>query len=275
MAVSLSSVLAPSSVPERTGNALRIEVGVREAPGEMVVRVAGEAGVKQAEELTAALLGLSACRPAQVTLDLAELSFVSSLAMGVLVSFRRGIVRAGGRVRLAEVLQQPVCEALERAGLLALLGFPGAAEGHEPAAAALGRGPDSPSHPTKREGNVMNHIPNIQDLERSFGVTWSELAGLEPRLNELLWQARAAGAGCRGWEHVDRLFAPFRDALTGLVGFQGRHSRHPVLGSVGAYEVTYWRLYDAVSGLLPRPPFPDAEEVDARSPKRRVLAARR
>jgi hypothetical protein len=38
-----------------------------------------------------------------------------------------------------------------------------------------------------------------------------------------------------------------------LVGFRGRHSRHPVLGSVGAYEVVYWRLHEAVAGLLPRP----------------------
>jgi hypothetical protein len=37
-----------------------------------------------------------------------------------------------------------------------------------------------------------------------------------------------------------------------LVGFRGRH-HHPVLGSVGAHEVAYWRLREAVAGLLPRP----------------------
>jgi hypothetical protein len=99
----------------------------------------------------------------------------------------------------------------------------------------------------------MNHIPKVHDLERAHGVTWGELAGLEPRLAELLWQARAAGIGCRGREDVHRVFAPFRDALAELVGFRGRHNNHPVLGSVGAYEVAYWRIREAVAGLLPGP----------------------
>ena len=100
----------------------------------------------------------------------------------------------------------------------------------------------------------MSPIPKVRDLERAHGVTWHELAGLEPRLNELLRQARAAGAGCRGQEEIRRAFAPFRDAAAELVGFRGRHRGHPVLGSVGAYEVAYWRLHDAVSGPPPPPP---------------------
>jgi hypothetical protein len=48
------------------------------------------------------------------------------------------------------------------------------------------------------------------------------------------------------------VFAPFRDALAELVGLRGKHGRHPLLWSVGAYEVAYWRLHDAVAGLLPR-----------------------
>jgi hypothetical protein len=99
----------------------------------------------------------------------------------------------------------------------------------------------------------MNHIPNIHDVERTHGLTWGELAGLEPRLEELLWQARSAGGRCRAWKDVEQLFAPFRAAVAELVGLRGRHHNHPVLGSVGAYEVAYWRLHDAVCGLLPRP----------------------
>jgi hypothetical protein len=98
----------------------------------------------------------------------------------------------------------------------------------------------------------VNHIPKVDDLERAHGVTWGELAGLEPRLNELLWQARAAGAGCRCCEDAHRVFALFRGALAELVGFSGRHRAHAVLGSVGAYEVAYWRLHHAVSALLAR-----------------------
>src|SRR5262249_33176669 len=36
-----------------------------------------------------------------------------------------------------------------------------------------------------------------------------------------------------------------------LIGFAGRHHRHPVLGSTGAYEVAYWKPYDTVAGLVP------------------------
>jgi hypothetical protein len=122
----------------------------------------------------------------------------------------------------------------------------------------------------------MNHIPKVYDLERAHGVTWGELAGLEPRLNELLWQARAAGSGCRCWEDVTRVFAPFRDAVAEVVGLMGRHSRHPVLGSIGAYEVAYWRLHDAVCGLLPRPAADinnARETASARTHRRRAVAA--
>jgi hypothetical protein len=123
----------------------------------------------------------------------------------------------------------------------------------------------------------MNHIPKVHDLERTHGVTWGELAGLEPRLNELLWQARAAGGDCHCREDVARAFAPFRGAVAELVGVLGRHSGHPVLGSVGAYEVAYWRLHNAVCGLLPRPTTDviSAEEKApaSRSARRRAVAA--
>jgi hypothetical protein len=102
----------------------------------------------------------------------------------------------------------------------------------------------------------MNPIPKVQDLERARGVTWGELVELEPRLNELLWQARAAGAGCRCREDAYRAFAPYRGALAELIGLRGRHRDHPVLGSVGAYQVAYGRLREAVSPI-PRAGMPD------------------
>jgi hypothetical protein len=96
----------------------------------------------------------------------------------------------------------------------------------------------------------MKGYPNVQDLERHSGVTWRDLAELEPALAALLWEARRAGASCRRWPDVDRAFAPIRSRLAGLVGFMGKHHRHRVLGGVAAYEVAYWKLYDAVAGLL-------------------------
>jgi anti-anti-sigma regulatory factor len=70
------------------------------------------------------LLAPAACHPAVVTLDLSELRSLSSLAMGVLVAYRHGVVRSGRRVRLAEELQPAVKEALIRAKVLDLFETP-------------------------------------------------------------------------------------------------------------------------------------------------------
>jgi hypothetical protein len=59
----------------------------------------------------------------------------------------------------------------------------------------------------------------------------------------------SGSATYRRWSDVDGVFALIRNTLTELVGFAGRHHRHPILGSTGAYEVAYWKLYDAVAGL--------------------------
>jgi anti-anti-sigma regulatory factor len=63
---------------------------------------------------------VAAQRSAVVTLDLSQLRCISNLAMGVLVTFRRGVVRRGGRVRLANGLLPAVQEALAQAELLDL-----------------------------------------------------------------------------------------------------------------------------------------------------------
>jgi anti-anti-sigma factor len=95
-----------------------VEVTANHTSNDLLIRVKGEARVEFADALQSSLLTPAACRPAVVTLDLSELRSISSLAMGVLMSFRRGVVRAGGRVRLAEHLQPAVKEALTRAELL-------------------------------------------------------------------------------------------------------------------------------------------------------------
>ena len=97
----------------------------------------------------------------------------------------------------------------------------------------------------------MKPYPNFRELERLHGVTWHDLAEMEPRLGELLWRALQAGVGCRGWSDVERVFSPIRNAVAELAGFAGHNHRHSVLGSTGAYQVAYWKLYDAVAGLLP------------------------
>jgi hypothetical protein len=42
----------------------------------------------------------------------------------------------------------------------------------------------------------MKPFPNFRELECLAGVTWQDLVELEPRLGELLWRARQAGASC-------------------------------------------------------------------------------
>ena len=65
------------------------------------------------------LLPLTARRPARVVLDLSDLTFISSLGLGALVEFRRGLVRNGGQVWLAAPSPQ-IHELLEMSGLLAI-----------------------------------------------------------------------------------------------------------------------------------------------------------
>ena len=93
---------------------------VSQTADDLVIRVKGEARVECAGALLDGLLAPAARRPAVVTLDLTELRSISCLAMGVLVAYRRGVVRNGGRVRLAEGLRPPVQEALARAELFDL-----------------------------------------------------------------------------------------------------------------------------------------------------------
>jgi hypothetical protein len=92
----------------------------------------------------------------------------------------------------------------------------------------------------------------MSELERKHGIRWGQLVDLEPRVQQLLWRAREAGTRCRSWSDVGQLFSPLRNDLARLLGFSGCHKGHSVLGSLGAYTVAYWRLYEAVAGLLPR-----------------------
>jgi anti-anti-sigma factor len=95
-------------------------VTVSQTSDALIVRIKGEARFGCAGGLLDALLVATAQRPAIVTLDLTELSFISGSAMGVLVTFRRDVMGWGGRVRLAGELQPIVQETLARTRLLDL-----------------------------------------------------------------------------------------------------------------------------------------------------------
>jgi len=120
----LPPVVAPTLPAPHTPRPLAagpaVQVSVIQTATDLIIRVKGEARVECAGALLDGLLAPAARRPAVVILDLSELRSISSLAMGVLVTYRRGVVRAGGRVHLAGGLQPAVNEALARAELLDL-----------------------------------------------------------------------------------------------------------------------------------------------------------
>src|SRR5262245_51635280 len=106
--------VVPSAItraPRAAAPDLVLQMSVTRTDTDLIIRVKGDARFDCARALSDGLLAPAACRSGRVTLDLSELHSISSLAMGVLVGFRRGVVRMGGRVRLADGLQRAVREA--------------------------------------------------------------------------------------------------------------------------------------------------------------------
>jgi anti-anti-sigma factor len=107
-----------------------LTVSLADLPGGVLLCVAGAAGIAGLERLDFLLTRLLARRPPVVVLDLSGLSLLSSLAMGMLVRFRRDLARWGGRVTIAGACPA-IRESLEVTGLADLF------EIHTPAAGAL------------------------------------------------------------------------------------------------------------------------------------------
>jgi anti-anti-sigma factor len=84
-------------------------------PAATVVSAAGEA-VVDLEPLVSTLQTVGARRPQAVVIDLSQLTFMSSLAMGVILAFRRNVLAHGGRVKVAAV-QPLVLDSFRRARL--------------------------------------------------------------------------------------------------------------------------------------------------------------
>jgi anti-anti-sigma factor len=93
----------------------------------VIVRVEGEAGVVGLEQLGFACARVTARRAALAILDLAELTFLSSLAIGQLVRLSRDLARWGGRVTIA-CCRPVVREALEAARLSCFFEFTASVE---------------------------------------------------------------------------------------------------------------------------------------------------
>jgi anti-anti-sigma factor len=77
------------------------EVEVRDLPRGAVASLRGEASNDRAENVHQALSRLLEQRTQQVVIDLRELSFIASMTLAELISFRREMQSYGGRLRLA------------------------------------------------------------------------------------------------------------------------------------------------------------------------------
>jgi anti-anti-sigma factor len=99
----------------------------------VIVRLEGEAGVVGIEKLGFACARVVARRAPLAILDLAELTFLSSLAMGQLVRLSRDLARWGGRVKIA-CCRPLVRGALETARLGCFFEFTGSVEEAIPSA---------------------------------------------------------------------------------------------------------------------------------------------
>lgn len=88
---------------------------------------------------------------------------------------------------------------------------------------------------------------SVKDMEKMHGIKWCDLVVLEPELEPLLKIALMVGNGCRNWRDVEKGWGQFKSDIANLVGFFGKNRTHPVLGTVGAYDVVYWKLHNAVA----------------------------
>jgi len=125
-----SQTLATRRKPEG-----KLAFHVERRPHFLLVAIQGEASFDQAEGISAQLLRIPLEAYSLVVLNLAGLTFLSSLAMGALVSYRRGLWQRGVEVRLTNVPAQ-VWLAMELAGLGKLFEAIDLEEPSRPAASA-------------------------------------------------------------------------------------------------------------------------------------------
>jgi len=93
-----------------------LQVEIVPVTGGVLVRLTGEAAIGCVDRLQSSLVRVTALHPSLIVFDLAGIAFAASLFMGALVSFRRGVVRNGGQVRLAAM--QPKVESAFRSARL-------------------------------------------------------------------------------------------------------------------------------------------------------------
>jgi anti-anti-sigma factor len=80
---------------------LDISTDTAALPGCLLIRVVGEASLREVDGLQLQLRRIGSAHPQRVIIDLAHVTFMASLAMGTLVEFTSGIKVRKGRVAVA------------------------------------------------------------------------------------------------------------------------------------------------------------------------------
>ena len=93
--------MTTQTVPTRCKPEGKLAFHVERGPQWLTVALRGEASLDQAEVIAALLLRIPPDGYSLVVFDLAELTFISALAMGALVEYRRGLCRRGVEVQTA------------------------------------------------------------------------------------------------------------------------------------------------------------------------------
>ena len=119
----LRDAAGPRNVPKT------LAVDCVEEQGALVVTPHGDGGYRQAELIGEALSKIAARKPSRVILNLSRLTFIDSVGMGVLISFKHALARDGGRLALAAVPPH-IAEVLSVARLLEWLGSEAAPAGN-------------------------------------------------------------------------------------------------------------------------------------------------
>jgi anti-anti-sigma factor len=120
--IGLTNPLVAASGSQRPRAATVLAVAITDVVQGVVVRLEGQADLNTIDRMESALVRLVVRRTPLAVLDFSELTFLASLAMGVLVTFHRAMARWGGRVVIAGVRPE-VYEALRQAGLTDLFQF--------------------------------------------------------------------------------------------------------------------------------------------------------
>jgi hypothetical protein len=88
----------------------------------------------------------------------------------------------------------------------------------------------------------------LKAIEKMHKLTWEQLVELEPRLDDLLFQAELTRPEPDEAEdfNYEGAWGRFKQPIANLVGYFRRDNCDPQLKTNAAYDVAYWKLWHAL-----------------------------